>query len=87
MIKIQLNTDNNIQGTEKFEQFVSDKLNSSLKRFADKVTRIEVHLSDQNADKGGADDIQCKMEARVEGIQPLIVVSKSASKAIEFRFR
>jgi hypothetical protein len=44
------------------------------------ITRIEVHLSDQNADKGGSDDIQCKIEARLEGIQPVIVVGKNGSK-------
>ena len=79
-MKIQLNTDKNIKGTENLESFVSEKLGASLKRFADKITRIEVHPSDQNADKGGADDIHCKMEARVEGIQPLMVVSKNATK-------
>lgn len=79
-MKIQLNTDKNIQGTENLEKFVSEKLQSSLKRFADNITRIEVHLSDQNADKGGADDIKCKMEARVENMQPVTVVAKSASK-------
>lgn len=79
-MKIQFNTDNNIEGTEMLETFVSKKIKSGLKHFIDNVSRIEVHLSDQNADKGGADDIQCKIEARVEGIQPVIVVSRSGSK-------
>ena len=79
-MKVQLNTDKNIQGTENLEKFVSEKLTHSLKHFANKVTRIEVHLSDQNANKGGADDIQCKIEARVEGMQPVIVQSRSGSK-------
>ena len=79
-MKIQLNTDNNIKGTESLEVFISEELSNSLKRFADKITRIEVYLSDQNADKGGPDDIQCKLEARIEGMQPVIVVGKSGSK-------
>lgn len=79
-MKIQLNTDKNIQGTENLENFVSEKLSNSLKRFADHITRIEVHLSDQNADKGGPDDVHCKIEARVQGMQPVMVLSKSASK-------
>jgi len=77
---IQLNTDKNIQGTEKLEEFVAQKLKGSLKHLTNHITRIEVHLSDQNADKGGADDIQCKLEARVEGLQPLTVTSKSATQ-------
>ncbi len=79
-MKIQFNTDKNIEGRAVLETYVSEKISSSLKHFADKITRIEVHLSDQNGDKGGTDDIQCKMEARIEGIQPVMVVSKNASK-------
>lgn len=79
-MKIQLNTDKNIQGTETLETIISEKINHALKHFADKITRIEVHLSDQNALKGGLDDIQCKIEARVEGMQPFMVASKNDSK-------
>lgn len=79
-MKIQFNTDKNIEGTEVLEKFVAEKIKSSLKHSMDQITRIEVHLSDQNAEKGGIDDIQCKMEARLEGIQPVIVISKSSSK-------
>lgn len=79
-MKIQFNTDKNISGTEALESFVSEKIASGLKHFSNNITRIEVHLSDQNADKGGTDDIQCKLEARLEGLQPIMVVSKSDSK-------
>lgn len=79
-MKIQLNTDKNIEGSENLNAYVSEKINNSLKNYDDKISRIEVHLSDQNADKRGTDDIQCKMEARIEGKQPIIVISKSSSK-------
>jgi len=79
-MKIQLNTDKNIQGEEILETYVSEKISNSLKRFADKITRIEVHISDQNAHKVSIDDIQCKIEARLEGLQPIIVVAKSNTK-------
>lgn len=79
---IQFNTDKNIDGTEGLEAFVNEKVRHALKHYIDKITHIEVHLSDQNADKGGIDDIQCKIEARIAGMQPIIVVSKSSSKEI-----
>lgn len=79
-MKIQLNTDKNIAGSEKLEAFVTEKINHSLKRFASRITRIEVHLSDQNANKPGSDDIQCKIEARVEGVQPIIVTDRNSTK-------
>ncbi|PKP47052.1 MAG: hypothetical protein CVT94_12620 [Bacteroidetes bacterium HGW-Bacteroidetes-11] len=76
-MKIQLNTDKNIQGAEALETFVTEKISKSLKHFADKITRIEVHISDQNSQKAGTDDIQCKIEARLEGLQPILVAGKS----------
>ena len=79
-MKVQFNTDKNIQGTEKLEAYVSEKINHDLERFADKITRVEVHLSDQNADKGGKDDILCKLEVRLEGMQPVLVKAKDSAK-------
>ena len=79
-MKIQLNTDKNIQGTEKLEAVVSEKINHSLKQFAENITRVEIHLSDENANKTGPDDIKCKIEARIEGVQPVMVDSKNSSK-------
>ncbi|MCU0456314.1 MAG: HPF/RaiA family ribosome-associated protein [Bacteroidales bacterium] len=77
---IQLNSDKNIQISERLDKFVSEKISSSLKRFAGKITRIEVHLSDQSAQKTGPDDILCKIEARVKDLQPVIVTGKGDSK-------
>ena len=77
---IQLNTDKNIQGTENLESYVSERIKKSLKHYTDHVTRVEIHLSDQNADKGGADDIMCKIEARIQGKQPVTVNKKADNK-------
>ena len=77
---LQLNTDNNIKGTEALESFVSEKLEQSLKQYTEHISRAEVHLSDQNAHKGGADDIQCKIEVRVEGMDPMLAESKDETK-------
>ena len=79
-MKIQFNTDKNIQGTEALEQHVAEKITSGLKHYSNRITRVEVHLSDQNANKGGVDDILCKIEARVENLKPILVTSSSDSK-------
>lgn len=79
-MKVQFNTDKNIQGSEALENYVSERVEQELKHFAEKVTRIEIHLSDQNAHKAGADDIQCKIEARVQGKQPVVVTAASSEK-------
>lgn len=79
-MKILLNSDKNIQITEKFEKYVSEKINISLKRFDDIITRIEIYLSDQNAHKTSRDDVQCKIEVKIKDMQPIIVTGKSDIK-------
>lgn len=81
-MNIQLNTDKHISGNEGLERFVSEKIKGTLKHLGNHITRIEVHLSDENADKGGPDDIQCKIEARMENRQPVMVSSRSDSKEV-----
>jgi ribosome-associated translation inhibitor RaiA len=51
----------------------------ALSRFSDRITRVEVHLSDQNSDKSGQDDKRCMMEARIEGRQPTAVTHQAAT--------
>lgn len=79
-MKIQFNTDKNIEGTERLEKYVSEEIHSSLRRFAGQIMRLEVHLSDQNAEKSNIDDIQCRIEARLKGLQPVAVTGKGDSK-------
>lgn len=79
-MKVQLNTDKNIHGTAALEAHVNERAEAILKHLTDHITRIEVHLSDQNAQKGGEDDIQCKVELRVQGQQPILVTAKNSEK-------
>lgn len=74
-MEIQFNTDKNIEGKERIENYFTKKLNEDLKRFEDRLTRIEVHLSDENGDKSGERDKKCVLEARPEGLKPVVVSS------------
>jgi len=49
------------------------QLESAIGRFADRLSRVEVHLGDTNAKKGGPDDKRCMIEARPKGAQPIAV--------------
>jgi ribosomal subunit interface protein len=73
---IQFNS-KNIPVTEELEASLSGFINKSLKRFSDRITRVEVHLEDENSDKGGKDDKRCSIEVRPENFEPIIVTSKS----------
>ncbi|MFD0764634.1 HPF/RaiA family ribosome-associated protein [Mucilaginibacter lutimaris] len=76
-MKIQINTDHNIEGNERLQAFLENKITNALGRFENHITRIELHLSDDNAGKSGPDDKRCLLEARLEGREPLSVTANS----------
>ena len=73
-MKIQINTDKNIPGSETDAHGIEAILEQVLARFSDQITRIEVHLSDENsAAKSGMVDKRCLLEVRLAGRQPASV--------------
>jgi ribosome-associated translation inhibitor RaiA len=77
---IQINTDRNIEGREALAARVSRVVESTLSRISDHITRVEVHLSDENSDKkGGDNNMRCLMEARLQGRQPVAVTHQAAT--------
>ena len=78
-MKIQFNTDTHIEGTEALANQVNTVIEKALIRFEKHITRIEVHLSDENSDKKGQYDHRCMLEARLEGRQPLGVTEEAAT--------
>ena len=78
-MQIQINTDHHLQGSEAREQWASGVVDTAMGHFADNVTRVEVHLSDENAGAGGAPDKRCLMEARLNGRSPIAVTQHAES--------
>ena len=72
---ILINSDNNITGTEELSNFVQSTIAETLKRFDEQITRVEVHLNDENSHKSGNNDKRCMIEARLEGMQPIAVTT------------
>ena len=70
---IQINTDKNIEGSARMSAYFSESLQETFRRFDEHITRIEVHLSDVNAQKEGGNDKRCLLEARVKGLKPFVV--------------
>ena len=66
-MQVQINTGHNIDGHETLLARFRHVVESALIRFSDRVTRVEVHLSDENGQKSGPDDKRCMIEARLEG--------------------
>lgn len=78
-MKIQVNTDANIDGREALATRLSASLEHALRRFRDQITRLELHLSDQNGAKSDQRDKRCVMEARLEGRQPIVASDEAAT--------
>jgi ribosome-associated translation inhibitor RaiA len=76
---IQLNTDKNITVSEKLRTYSNDLMSEELKNFDNQVTRLEIHLSDENGDKEGANDKRCLIEARFKGRQPVVVSDRAGT--------
>lgn len=78
-MQIQVNTDKHIKGHEALVAQVQATVTKSLSHFNAHITRVEVHLSDENGDKNGQTDKRCMMEARLEGRQPTAVTCEAAT--------
>jgi ribosome-associated translation inhibitor RaiA len=83
-MQVQFNTDKIVNGDERHQAFFTSQINDSLERFQDQITRIEVHLSDENGSKDGINDIRCMLEARLKNRQPIAVIfqADNSEKAI-----
>ena len=78
-MQIKINTDHNIQGREALAARLSGVVENALDRVAERITRVEVHLSIESGGKSGQSDKRCVMEARLEGFQPVVVAEQSGT--------
>tara|TARA_R110001592_G_scaffold102547_4_gene289437 strand:+ start:1221 stop:1535 length:315 start_codon:yes stop_codon:yes gene_type:complete len=72
-MKIQFNTDKTITGNEKDQLYFNSLIADGLEKFESHISRIEVHLSDENGKKEGLNSKRCLLETRLEGRQPIAV--------------
>jgi len=80
-MQIQIRTDHNIEGSEALIDRVRGVVEDALNAFSDRITSVDVHLSNQNSDhhEDGNDSMRCMIEARLEGHQPLAVTDQAAT--------
>jgi len=76
-LKIQVNTGHSIEGSEEMVRWADTVVERVLGHLSKHISRIEVHISDENGDKGGAHDKRCMMEARLDGHQPIAVTHEA----------
>lgn len=63
-----------IARTDTIDEYVHERVHKELAHFTNRVTRVEVHIHDDNGpSKHAANDKRVTMEARPAGRQPLAV--------------
>lgn len=76
---IHINTSNAIDGTGDFAETMQATIRSRLSRFEDRLTRVEVHFSDDSTGRQTINDKRCGIEARLAGGDPVTVTNQGAT--------
>jgi len=76
---IQIHSDNQIPSDNDRDTRLEEQVRQRLARFEERITDVEIHVSDINGPRGGAADLRCTLEARVNGIQPVAVADQGSS--------
>lgn len=74
---IQYNTDSTISGDQRNQEFFTTLITEEMENFSNHITRLEVHVSDENGKKSGVNDIRCLIEARLKNMKPIAVTNNS----------
>lgn len=78
-MQIHVHTDHNIDGHEALATWVTGVVERALTDVSDRITRVEVHLSDEKSDKKpGVFDMRCVIEAKIEG-RPAVAITEHAA--------
>ncbi len=79
-MQVIINSDNQVDLNSDSIQHWQGEITNSLHRYGDWITRVEVHLTDENSNsKGGVSDIRCLLEARPAEKQPVSVEVRGPS--------
>ncbi|AKU24867.1 MULTISPECIES: HPF/RaiA family ribosome-associated protein [unclassified Massilia] len=78
-MQIHVNTDKTIERHAGLDDHVHNVVSTALNRFGEHISRVEVHLSNNNAQKSADGEIRCTIEARLNGYQPIAVSDHDAT--------
>jgi ribosome-associated translation inhibitor RaiA len=76
-LNIQINTGHNIQGNKALISKFSNIIEGSLSRVSDRISKVEVHMKDEDGNKKGKNDKRCMIEAHLEGRKPIAVTDNA----------
>ncbi len=80
-MKILINSDSSIAMDAKLAKLIMGEATELLDRFSDRLTRVEIHLTDIDRGKTGKVDKRCLVEVRAARAKPL--VASAQTKEVE----
>ena len=79
-MQVLLNTDPHVDGRHLMAEHLTTVVTDALGRFGEHITRVEAHIADENGHaKTAPDEIQCTLEARLVGRDPVVVKDRAGS--------
>lgn len=78
-MQIQFNSDSSVMGTDNVAARIQAKVRDKLARYEERLTRLEIHVHDENAHKHGHDDKACTIEARPRSGRPIGVTEHAST--------
>jgi ribosome-associated translation inhibitor RaiA len=78
-MQFQFNSDNQTPLGAECAQQAQDIVEARLGRISDRLTRVEVHISDVDGPRNGGDDMRCAIEIRPNGMRPITATDQASS--------
>ena len=78
-MQININTDSTVERQAGLNDHVKTVVEAAISRFRDQITRVEVHLSNNNSQKSADGDNRCMLEVRMNNYQPIAVSDHAAT--------
>jgi ribosome-associated translation inhibitor RaiA len=78
-MQININTDSTVERQAGLNDHVKTVVEAAISRFRDQITRVEVHLSNNNSQKSADGDNRCLLEVRINNYPPIAVSDHAAT--------
>ena len=76
---VRISSAHSVEVRQDLMRQLESSASSALARFADQITLVDVHLSDENGAKTGGSDKRCLIEARPAGRHPVAASDTAAT--------
>lgn len=76
---VEVRTSSSVAGSAKLDAYAESVVTEGLSRFAARLTRIDVYLDDENAEKKGQNDKSCQIEARPASAAPVSATAAAST--------